>query len=223
MEDVIWANEKTCFGSSTKSVYNEGNEIHFSTSVTKASIDELIKLIYNVIWCYQKKATGYVKPEDSKIQIILHIDSPGGSVSALLKFVDFCSIIKEKNNVELITIGSGLVTSAATIMCLMGDKRLLTKNCTFMIHELSTGHSSQFTRFKTYMKHIQDLNDTLSELYLDNSNMSSEEVETLLRKETWLTAEEALEYELVDEIVGKTSKKRKIKFPERSSKRQRKD
>ena len=186
---------------SSDSLFREGKEIHFSCPVSQKSIDKLIKLSYEVIWNFHKKDSGYENEDGNPLRLIYHINSGGGSVTAMFKFVDFCNVVKAKHGVKITTIATGFVASAATIMCLMGDRRIITAHCSYMIHELSGGMEDKFTFMKSTMVFLQGLHDKMVNQYVNHSGLTKEQVEDLLSKESWMFPEKCLEYKLVDEII----------------------
>ena len=93
-----------------------------------------------------------------------------------------------------------MVASAGTIMCIVADKRLITKHATAMIHELSSGRSGKFTHLMSYSKHLTDVHNILLNIYLEGSPNTKEELERILNTETWYNAQEYLDSGFVDEI-----------------------
>jgi ATP-dependent protease ClpP protease subunit len=184
---------------SENGIYAIGNEIHFSTPVEKLTIQEVIRLMSTMIHEHKEKFKDKGEPDPLKIVYI--VDTPGGDVSAVLKFVDFISIAKQKNKfVEFISIISGTAASAGTTMSIIADKRYMTKNAYAMIHELSTGSSGKYTELMSYAKHLENVHTRMVKIYCDVTKKSKEEIEGLLRKETWFCAEDYLKFGFVDEI-----------------------
>lgn len=118
---------------SDKMIYTIDNEVHFTDSVNSRSIETLIKKITKLI---NKNHEKYVGGKE-KFNINIIIDSGGGGVFAICKFVDFLTLTKKKYPyVTFTTIVTGWAASAASIMSCVGDRRLMTRNATYMIHEL---------------------------------------------------------------------------------------
>jgi len=184
-----------------KMIYTIDNEIHFTMGVTSTSIETLIKKITKLI----NKNNDKYKGSKEQYELIVVIDSPGGSVSAILKFVDFLTLVKKKYPfVTFTSIVSGCAASAGSIMSVSMDKRLMTRNATLMIHELASGNQGKYTELKSYSKHLTDLHDQLVNIYLQKckNKCSREQIEDLLKSETWLRSDEAVKYGLVDEVIG---------------------
>ena len=131
------------------------------------------------------------------------VDSPGGSVNAVLKFVDFISLVKRKYpKIKFTSIATGLIASAGTIMCAVADKRMATKYSKMMLHELSSGNNGTYTHLLSYTKHLTNIHDTLLDIYLGHCNgkKTRAELEIILLNETWYCAEEYLACGFIDEI-----------------------
>lgn len=179
-------------------IYAIGKEIHFTGNINSSSIEKIIKLITKIIYEHESKH----KNEKKKLDITIVIDSGGGSVVAILKYVDYIKLSKKKHpNVTYISIINGLAASAATIMAVCADKRLITRNAFTMVHELSTGHSNSYTKFMSYSEHLKTMHNILVDIYMTVSKKSREEMEKLLNTETWYDAEGYKAIGLVDEII----------------------
>jgi ATP-dependent protease ClpP protease subunit len=124
---------------SDKMIYTIDNEVHFTESVNSRTIETLIKKITKLI---NKNNDKYVGGKE-KYNINLIIDSGGGGIFALCKFVDFLALTKKKYPyVTFTSIVTGWAASAGTVMAIACDRRLMTRNATYMIHELKYLESS---------------------------------------------------------------------------------
>lgn len=181
-------------------VYRTHNEVWFNHSVNDESINKLIKLMYEVV--SDEKLSAY-RETVQKTEIILHIDSCGGSVKSVFKFIDFANLLRKKN-VKIRTIINGFAASAATLMAIIGDEREITPHSYAMIHELSTVIHGRYTEIKSYTKCIDFLHAKILNIYKKhrnaNADVKSINLEELLNKETWMDAEEYLKYGFVDRI-----------------------
>jgi Protease subunit of ATP-dependent Clp proteases len=193
------------FNEYENSIFRVGTEIFFTTDINKNSIQEIMKHIKEIIHEDQKiKSDQKIESSKEKLEIAYVVDSPGGSVSSVLKFYDFLQIIRNKfDYITFVSIISGTVASAGTIMAIAADKRYITNNASAMIHELSAGNNGKYTQIKGYTKHLDNLHDTLVKIYCSKTPKSKEEIEKLLSEETWFSAESYLENGFVDKIIGK--------------------
>jgi ATP-dependent protease ClpP protease subunit len=190
--------KRSFFNSDNKMIYAVGTELHFTESISDETIEDVIRKITKII---QKNKDNH--SSDDKLKISYIVDSPGGSCTAILKFVDFINLVKTKYPcVEFQSIITGLVASAGTIMCMVADKRLMTRNSHAMIHELSSGNSGKYTHLMSYTKFLESLHAKLVNIYVEKTSKSKEEIEELLNTETWFDADSYLSYGFVDEITG---------------------
>jgi ATP-dependent protease ClpP protease subunit len=206
-----------------KSIFVAGdNEIHFNTEVSGETIARMKKLISTIIDnnkdnlvrfdTNHKVPKGQEKYKEFMITYI--VNSPGGSVHDILDFVDYISLLRDTYyNLRFTSIITGRVASAGTTMCIIADKRKMTRFASAMIHELSTGCGyTNFTKIVKYTEHCKDLHDKLVRIYqecrgIDIKNEDeTRKLETLLLKETWMNAEQYLENGFVDEIIAKKLK-----------------
>lgn len=181
-------------------IYTTGDEIHFSYDrIDKPSIELFIKQIVRLV---EKKYKN--KKREDEVTITYVLDTPGGCATTALKFVDFISLIKEKYpGLKFASVITGLVASAGTIMAIVADKRYMTANAHAMIHELSTGNSGRYTQLIAHGKFIVELQNKLNLIYLKhNKDISKEDLEMLLIKDSWYGAEEYKSRGFVHEIKG---------------------
>ena len=185
-----------------KMIYSIGTEIHFTAAITKETIETIIKKITKIIDKNHEKYQDW-KQGNEKLVITYVVDSPGGCVNSILKFVDYLNLVRAKHPyVEFVSVITGLVASAGTIMCVVADKRFMTPYSHAMIHELSSGNSGKYTHFISYSKFLSSLHETLLDIYLQHTNKEKDELEDLLKTETWFNAPEYMRHGFVDEIKG---------------------
>lgn len=169
--------------------YTIGKEIHFSMNIDKTSIQTIIRQITKLV--HEHISKNEDKKEKETLNITYIVDSPGGSVTSILKFVDFINMIKKKYpTISFTSVITGLVASAGTIMAIVADKRLITKNAHAMIHELSSGNSGKYTELQSHLKFLNNLHEKLVNIYCEKTGKTRDAIEFLMRKETWFTAEE---------------------------------
>lgn len=181
-----------------KNIYTIGTEIHFTDSINSRTIEILIKAVTKII---NKNHKEYEHGDD-KLQITIVVDSGGGSVIAVLKWVDFVNRCKKKYPyVEFISICTGIAASAATTLACVCHKRMATSRSTLMIHQLRSSTEGKFTELISYSKHLTTLHDTLVEIYLEHSKLQRDELEVLLKNETWITPTDYKKMGLIDEII----------------------
>lgn len=202
--DFIWGNnmesrvnKTTEVHTRNNNVYTIGTEIHFNTNIDRNSIQEIIRQITELVHNHKIKSIG----DPEKLTISYVVDSPGGSANSILKFVDFIRLTKQKYPfVEFISIITGMVASAGTIMAIVADKRYMTKNSHTMIHELSSGNSGKYSVLISHITFLKKLHDLFVNIYCEKTKKLPEEIENLLDNETWFSSSEYLANGFVDEI-----------------------
>lgn len=131
-------------------------------------------------------------------KIHLHINSPGGDVSAAIAIGN----LLKNHKAETIAHIDGLAASAATIISSCCDKVIMPKNALFMIHNpwtVAWGDSQELSKTAEVLEKFKD---SILETYIQKSNLSKEALSDLMNEESWLNAEEAKEYGFVDFIDG---------------------
>ena len=169
--------------------------VYFYAEIIPQTILKLNNILIQLM--KENLAEGITKDREPD-PIYLHINSPGGLCSA--GFLGYDTIIEVKKRVNVITAIEGHAASAATLLSIAGSKRLITPSSDMLIHELSTwlgGRASEITEEYRNMMKIQT---RLENIYLSHSKFEKEELQELLKKDRLLSAEEALEKGLVDEI-----------------------
>lgn len=205
VDDIIWFGrhksappaKRPKLEMANNAIYNVGTDIHFTTDINAASIQTIIRIITDII---EEKKSQYENSND-KLQIVYIVDSPGGSVSSVLKFVDFLDLTKKKYPfVEFISIISGSAASAGTIMAIVADKRYMTQHAVAMIHELSSRTEGTYTHLNSRSKHYTTLHDIIVNIYVSKTGLDRNYVNELLNKETWFNAQDYLTAKFIDGI-----------------------
>jgi ATP-dependent Clp protease protease subunit len=135
-----------------------------------------------------------------KKDITMHIDSPGGSVKSGLSMVDVMDYIKS----DIRTVNTGMAASMGSVLLGAGakGKRSSLKHSTTMLHQSSGGFSGNIQDAEIDMKEWKKVNDTLFKLLGKYCGKKPEKVAKDATRDFWLTAEEAVKYGIIDEIIG---------------------
>lgn len=143
----------------------------------------------------------YLEGKDPNKDICLYINSPGGSVTAGLAIYDTMNYIK----CDVSTICIGLAASMGAFLLSSGTKgkRFALKNSEIMIHQPLGGAQGQASDIKIQADHILKTKRRLNTILSENSGKPYEQVEKDTDRDNYLSAEEAKEYGLIDEIFVK--------------------
>ena len=141
-----------------------------------------------------------------KLDITMHIDSPGGSVKSGLSMVDVMDYI----SCDIRTINTGMAASMGSILLGAGTKgkRSSLRFSRTMLHQSSGGFGGNIQDAEISMKEWHKLNDILFNLLGEYCGKDPEQVKLDATRDLWLDSEQALEYGIIDEIV-KTKKRGK--------------
>ena len=141
----------------------------------------------------------FLEADDPDKDIYLYINSPGGSVSAGLAIYDTMQYIK----CEVNTICMGMAASMGAFLLAAGakGKRKALPNSEIMIHQPSGGASGQASDVKIHAEHIIRTCQKLNEILAERTGKSVEQVAVDTERDNYLSAEAALEYGLIDEII----------------------
>jgi ATP-dependent Clp protease protease subunit len=133
--------------------------------------------------------------------ITIHVDTPGGSVKSGLSIVDVMNYIKS----DIITINTGMAASMGSILLGNGTKgkRFSLPNSRVMLHQVSTGAQGTMADIEISIAEGRKYNEKLFKMLGDFTNKDPELVKKDANRDLWLSAEEALEYGLIDGIITK--------------------
>ena len=141
----------------------------------------------------------FLESEDPKKDIHFYINSPGGSISAGFAIFDTMNYIK----CDVSTICIGMAASMGAFLLAGGapGKRMALPNAEIMIHQPSGGARGQATEIEITAKQILKTKEKLNRILSENTGQDVEKVAQDTERDNWMTAEEAKEYGLIDEIV----------------------
>ncbi|MCL2444799.1 ATP-dependent Clp protease proteolytic subunit [Candidatus Saccharibacteria bacterium] len=142
--------------------------------------------------------------EDSASDIKMYINSPGGSVYDGLAIYDTMQYIK----CDIQTIGVGLQASMGAFLLSSGTKgkRVALPNARVMIHQPSSGTQGKVTDQEISLKEVIFLKKRLNEILAKNTGKKLTVIEKDVERDFWMSAAEAKEYGIVDEVVKQGSK-----------------
>ncbi|KAF0206030.1 MAG: ATP-dependent Clp protease protease [Gallionellaceae bacterium] len=143
----------------------------------------------------------FLESENPEKDIHLYINSPGGSISAGMAIYDTMQFIK--SDVSTMCIGMAASMGAFLLQAGAKDKRFALPNSTVMIHQPLGGFQGQATDIEIHAKYILSLRERLYTLMAQHTGKSVEEIARDSERDNFLTAKEALEYGLIDQVLSK--------------------
>ena len=143
----------------------------------------------------------FLEAENPKKDISMYINSPGGVVTAGMAIYDTMQYIRPK----ISTLCVGQAASMGSLLLAAGDKgmRFALPNARVMVHQPSGGFSGHASDIALHAKEILELKDRLNTIYVKHCSQKLSTVEDALDRDNFMTAEEAKDWGLVDEIVQK--------------------
>ena len=141
----------------------------------------------------------FLAHEDPKKPIKLYINSPGGSVYDGLAIIDTMNFVEP----DVETIGIGLQASMGAMLLSSGAKghRYCLPNSRIMIHQPSSGTEGKITDQEIMLKEGVFLKKRLAEIFAKNTGKKLEQVEKDMDRDHWMSADEALQYGIIDKII----------------------
>jgi ATP-dependent Clp protease protease subunit len=142
----------------------------------------------------------HLESEDPDRDISIYINSPGGSFTALTAIYDTMQFVKP----EIQTICMGQAASAAAVLLAAGTKgkRLALEHARVLIHQPSGGGEGQSSDIEIQAREIMRMRDLLEEMIATHSGQEPAKVRKDIERDKILTAREAVEYGLIDEVVS---------------------
>ncbi len=143
----------------------------------------------------------FLESEDPSKDISLYINSPGGSVTAGMAIYDTMQYIK----CDVSTICIGMAASMGAFLLAGGTKgkRMALPNAEIMIHQPLGGAQGQATDIQIAAEHILRTKEKLNRILSENTGKSLDVIAADTDRDNWMTAEQAVEYGLIDSVVVK--------------------
>lgn len=141
----------------------------------------------------------FLEAENPKKDIAMYINSPGGVVTSGLSIYDTMQYIRPK--VSTLCIGQAASMGSLLLAAGAPGMRFALPNSRIMVHQPSGGFQGQASDIALHAKEILELKDRLNKIYVKHCNKKLKDVESALDRDNFMTAEEAHEWGLIDEIV----------------------
>ena len=184
--------EKTPYGMKTQDAYSrlfEDRIIFLGVQVDDASADDVMAQLL------------VLESQDPNRDVMMYINSPGGSMTAVTAIYDTMQYIKA----DVSTICVGLAASMGAFLLSSGakGKRLALPNSEIMIHQPSGGSQGQCTDIQIQARQILRIKDRLNHILAENTGKPVETIAEDCERDNFMTAEEAQAYGLVDKVIYK--------------------
>jgi ATP-dependent Clp protease protease subunit len=141
----------------------------------------------------------HLESEDPEKDISLYINSPGGSIYSGLAIYDTMQFVKP----DISTMCVGVAMSMGSLLLAAGakGKRAVLPNSRILIHQPSAGFEGQSTDIEIHAREILNVRGRIDEIYAQHTGRATDEVRSDMERDRFFTAEQAVEYGLVDRVL----------------------
>lgn len=178
-----------------KSSQLSSNELYLYSDISRESIFVLNKELNDMERNLKMLQITYKMKEP--LPIYINICTDGGEIFPALSAVDRI----KSSTIPVYSIVEGSVASAGTLISVVAHRRFIRKNAFMLIHQVNGGIWGTYSEVKDENKNMQLLMNIIKNIYLKHSKFKEKELNSLLKHDLYLTAEECLKYGLVDEII----------------------
>lgn len=184
-------------------IYTINNHLYFYRDITEESSalfnKTLTEMYFDIVSVMI--SSGMTNPV-----IEIHIKSSGGELTAAMAMVKKIKELKSGFGVipipiKIITHIEGEACSAATLLAIVGSERTISEYSVMLIHDVLGGMLGKKEDIKDYVKNIELLSNLMKKIYIENSKLTLEDLDSILTKDIYFDAQTCLEYGLVDRIV----------------------
>ncbi len=143
----------------------------------------------------------HLESDDPDKDISIYINSPGGSIYSGLAIYDTMRFIKP----DVATMCVGVAMSMGSLLLAAGTKgkRAALPNSRILIHQPSAGFEGQSTDIEIHAREILNIRKRIDQIYAEHTGLSEDQVRADMERDRFFTADQALEYGLVDKVLDK--------------------
>lgn len=175
------------------------DHIWFYDTITDESALDFNQTITDLAYEHTKYMVNGMFESSAPAPIWLHINSPGGILTAAISMID--TINRIKHAVPIITIVEGRAASAATMLSMVGSHRVIRENSYMLVHQLSQGMWGTYTQIQDDMKNADKFMKDIKRLYKKHTKFPVLELNELLKHDLYLDAKTCKKYSIVDDII----------------------
>lgn len=169
------------------------NNIYFYSEVTVKSALTLINMIKKLELELQVFNVQY---NGCDIPIYLHINSEGGEIDAAVSVIETI----RNSKIKFISVIEGVACSAATLISVVCDERIIGKHSQMMIHQLSCGFDGKMNEIEDEVRNLRLTMNIMKDIYNTYTKIHTNEIDSLLKTDKYWDAKKCKKYGLVDQI-----------------------
>jgi ATP-dependent Clp protease, protease subunit len=143
----------------------------------------------------------FLEAENPKKEISMYINSPGGVVTSGMAIYDTMQFIRP--GVSTLCIGQAASMASLLLAAGQPDMRFALPNARIMVHQPSGGFQGQATDIMLHAQEILNLKKRLNEIYVKHTGQPLKKIEDALERDTFLTADAAKEFGIIDKVIEK--------------------
>jgi len=170
------------------------NKIFFYDEITNESVLDLNKVLVDLDLKMQN--TKNILGDCFDPIIHLHMKTDGGDIYSAISTLDLIPNLKCK----VYTYIDGCVASAGTLISIVGHTRFMGKHANLLIHQLSGDMYGKFSEMEDQIENSTNLMKFIKGMYKQYTKIPMKKLDELLKRDLWLSAEECLEYGIIDKI-----------------------
>ncbi len=148
----------------------------------------------------------FLEAENPKKEISFYINSPGGVVTSGLAILDTMNYIKCP--VSTVCMGQAASMGSLLLTCGAKGRRFALPNARVMIHQPSGGFQGQATDMEIHVREILSIKARLNQIYVEQTGQSLKTIEAAMERDNFMTAQEAKQFGLIDEVI--TTREEKV-------------
>jgi ATP-dependent Clp protease protease subunit len=141
----------------------------------------------------------HLEAEDPEKDISIYINTPGGSIYSGLAIYDTMRFVKP--NIQTMCVGVAMSMGSLLLAGGAKGKRAALPNSRILIHQPSAGFEGQSTDIEIHAREILKVRERIDSIYAEHTGRSQEEVRADMERDRFFTAEQALEYGLIDRVL----------------------
>lgn len=190
-------------------IENKTSKLKLDKVVQPESIQELLD---ELSFLYGNTAVGNYKVgeivasiENAVEELEIEIHSPGGSVMDGYRLFNAIKELRERGVYVTAKINT-LAASMASVIAMAADKITIASNGRMMIHDASSYIGGNSEKLRKMADELDQISDEIANIYSERTGLSAEEIRTMMKSETWIPADKAVELKFADEIFDKKSK-----------------
>ena len=183
-------------------IYHRNNHVYLYTLINNyTSIKFMDSAESAVQFIMKNKSESALLGIRETLPLVVHINSPGGSVFSVFAMIDRLRQLKSMYGIEYHSVIEGRAASAATLLSVTADRRFITKYGYMLIHQLSTYFVGKYNEICDDKSNADELMRRIKEIYSDHATIPENKLDEILKHDLYWNAKKCLKYGLVQEVL----------------------